>query len=143
MSEAVGNEDSVATTRDVARATRERMAAESIPVGTDDPLLLALGAKGLDEMTPDQRRAAVRETGREWNWDNPLCPICDKQHPPDACSEAMACAECEGRGYHRCHGPCSGVDDLGCEVCQGALYLDCETCKGTGVEVSDEEDDRG
>lgn len=43
------SDDSVATTRDVARATRERMAAEGIPVGTDDPMLLALGATPLPD----------------------------------------------------------------------------------------------
>jgi hypothetical protein len=39
----------------------ERMAAESIPIGTDDPMLLALGATPLpsEETTPRQQAVAV------------------------------------------------------------------------------------
>ncbi len=36
-----------------------------------------------DEMTPNERRAAVRAMHREWDWSNPRCPISDIQHPPD------------------------------------------------------------
>lgn len=35
------------------------------------------------EMTPGERRAAVRAEQKEWDWANPRCPISDIQHPPD------------------------------------------------------------
>jgi hypothetical protein len=47
-------------TDDVRRRARDRMRAEGIPVGTDDPTLLALGARPL-EPHPSDRRFWCRE----------------------------------------------------------------------------------
>lgn len=43
------------------------------------------------------------------------------------------CQVCGGAGYFSCHGPCGGIDDLGCDVCEGALYIDCDNCEATGL----------
>lgn len=43
------------------------------------------------------------------------------------------CQDCGGAGYYSCPGPCMGVDDLGCDVCEGGLYIDCDNCEATGL----------
>lgn len=43
------------------------------------------------------------------------------------------CPDCRGQGHFPCPGPCGGIDDLGCDVCEGAIYIDCENCEATGL----------
>lgn len=98
---------------DLRRRTRERMEREGIPAGTDDPGLLALGAKPLEPTTcPDcglRTRFWVEAAPGPSDW---ACVVCDLRAENDLLRESrarlaapepdlIACQDCGARQTHR------------------------------------------